>query len=96
MHVVLWRFRARAGCEAEFEAAYGDGGTWSSLFREAPGYLGTDLLRSRDGTYLSMDRWQSEEAYRSFRDARRAEYDALDAACAPLTDEETELGEVEV
>ena len=95
MHVILWRFRAAPGREAEFEAAYGDDGTWVRLFRTAPGFLGSELMRGTDGIYLTIDRWVSEDAYRAFRDARAEAYADIDAGCEALTIEETLIGSIE-
>jgi heme-degrading monooxygenase HmoA len=94
MHVILWRFRARPGCEARFEAAYGANGSWARLFRSGEGYLGTELMRGTDGTYLTIDRWSSPEAYRAFREAEAARIAELDARCLALTLEESPLGEL--
>jgi heme-degrading monooxygenase HmoA len=96
MHVVLWRFRARAGREAEFESAYGADGAWAHLFRESEGYVGSELMRGSDGVYLTIDRWASEDAYRAFRRTSAARYDALDSSFRALTLEETLLGEMAV
>jgi len=95
MHVVLWRFRARPGREAEFEAAYGDDGAWVRFFRSGRGFLGSELMRGTDGTYLTIDRWVSEDAYRAFHDAHRVLYAEMDARCKALTVEETLIGTVE-
>jgi heme-degrading monooxygenase HmoA len=95
MHIVLWRYRARPGREAEFEAAYGEDGLWQQLFRSDAGYLGTDLLRATDGTYLTMDKWASPAVYETFRARHAARYAEIDAECSPLTAEETPLGAVE-
>jgi 8-oxo-dGTP diphosphatase len=92
-HVILWEFRVRPGCESAFEAAYGAEGDWASLFRRAPGYLGTELLRAPEtGRYVTIDRWVSSAAFEAFRDAHRREYDELDRRCAELTVEERPLG----
>ena len=95
MHVILWRFRARPGREADFERAYGDDGLWSRLFRQSEGYLGTELMRGTDGTYLTIDRWSTEDAYRAFKDLEAVRYAELDAHCEALTVEETWLGAIE-
>lgn len=95
MHVILWRFRAREGLEAAFEAAYGDEGDWSAFFRTGEGFLGTTLMQATDGTYLTVDRWISEDAYRTFCNDRAEEYAQIDSRCAALTIEETPLGAVE-
>ena len=95
MHVILWRFRVRPGREAEFERTYGDDGVWSRLFRRSEGYLGTELMRGSDGTYLAIDRWTTEEAYRAFKDADAVRYAELDAHCEALTLEETRLAAID-
>ena len=71
-YVYVWEFKVRPGCEAEFERNYGPDGSWVELFRAAHGYLDTILLRDlgRGRRYLTIDRWESEDAYRSFRTAR--------------------------
>lgn len=96
MHVILWRFRARAGRESEFEAAYGPDGSWAKLFRSDPNFLGTDLLRASDGAYLTLDRWRDAGAFEAFRRRERSAYDALDVRCGVLTESETPLGSVEI
>ena len=75
-------------------AAYGDDGAWAQFFRTGPGFVGTELMRGSDGTYLTIDRWVSEEAFRSFVDGQRDRYAEMDAACSALTTEETLLGEI--
>lgn len=95
MYAIVWAFRPRPGRAAEFEQAYGPAGEWAMLFQQAPGYLGTDLLRPIDdaGRYLTVDRWESRAAYEAFRAARSAEYEALDRACEGLTEAEERVGE---
>ena len=96
MHVVLWRFRVRPGREPEFEAAYAPAGAWASLFARDPAYRGSDLMRATDGTYLTLDRWDSQEAYEAFRARHAAEYDAVDGTCDALIEDEAPVGAVEV
>ena len=93
-HLLIWEFRVRPGCEAEFEETYGPRGAWARLFDSAPGYLGTQLLRDPEGErrYLTIDRWASAAAFSRFREVRAAEYEALDARCARWTEAETPLG----
>lgn len=94
MHVLVWEFHVRPGSEPAFEAAYGPTGDWARLFGEAPGFLGTELLRdpAQKGRYLTLDRWDSADAFADFRAARDADYRALDARCEPWTTLETSLG----
>jgi heme-degrading monooxygenase HmoA len=96
-YVYLWRFTVRAGSEAAFELAYGPNGEWVRLFREADGYLGTELLRdaARQRTYVTVDRWSSREAWDAFRAARAEEWDAIDRRCQALTADEEEIGRYE-
>ena len=42
--------------------------------------------------YLTIDRWRSEEDFADFMAARRADYEALDAATEGWTEEEAKLG----
>lgn len=90
----VWEYEVREGCERAFEEAYGPEGTWVELFRRAPGYLRTELLRDREHPrrYLTVDSWESAEAWRSFREALGAEFEEIDARCEDLTVLERELG----
>lgn len=94
MYVLVWESRPKAGKEREFELAYGPRGDWVALFRGDPAHRGTDLLRDpRDPRrYLTVDRWESLEAYEAFRESRRAEYEALDRRLEALTESETAIG----
>ena len=94
-YATLWEFIVTAARQAEFEAHYGPDGTWARLFRLADGYLGTELLRDRGNSlrYLTIDRWESREAFEAFRRAHGAEYERLDREFEGLTTREAPLGE---
>lgn len=94
-YATVWEFRVRADRREEFERDYGPGGSWAQLFRQAAGYVGTELLRDRSDAlrYLTIDRWTSLEAYRAFRAEFAQAYAALDERCAGLTVHEAALGE---
>jgi len=94
MFVVIWHFEIAEEKVAAFEAAYAPEGAWAQLFRTSPDYLGTELLRDAyiPGSYLTIDRWSGEEAFRTFRKSHDAEYEALDRACDDLTSHETRIG----
>jgi heme-degrading monooxygenase HmoA len=96
-YVYIWRFVVRPGSEAVFEAAYGPDGHWMRLFREADGYLGTQLLCEQADArrYVTIDRWSSREAWEAFRAARAADWEALDLRCRALTEHEEEIGQFE-
>ena len=75
-------------------AAYGPDGAWAQLFRSSQKYLGTELLRDAyvPGSYLTIDRWESEDDFRAFRKQNDKAYEALDRACDNLTSRETRIG----
>ena len=94
MFVVVWQFEIAEEKVAAFEAAYGPEGNWAQLFRRSTEYLGTELLKDAyaAGSYLTIDRWKSEEAFRAFRKDHDAAYEELDRACDALTEKETRVG----
>jgi heme-degrading monooxygenase HmoA len=91
--VIAWEFRVRAGCEAEFEEAYGPRGAWAALFGRRPKFFGTELLRDDEtaGRYVTLDRWSSLEAFDDFRASHATAYEALDARCEKWTAAETKI-----
>jgi heme-degrading monooxygenase HmoA len=95
--VVVWEFRGPLRKRRAFEKAYGPDGALAKLFRDADGYLGTELLRDRQtpGRYLTIDQWKSRQAFLRFKKENRVEYHSLDNECAALTEEETKQGEFE-
>jgi len=94
MFVILWQFDIADEKTAEFEAAYGAAGSWAQLFGRSTEYLGTELLRDAyvPGRYVTVDRWQSEEAFRAFRALHDADYEAVDRASDALTSWESRIG----
>ncbi len=94
MFVALWEFEVKPGDEERFEKAYGPVGDWARLFRSDSNYRETRLLRDafRPAIYLTLDFWDSREAYEKFMEAHKDEYKALDAAGEELTSKERRLG----
>jgi hypothetical protein len=94
MFIVVWQFEIAEENLAAFEAAYGPDGSWAQLFHSSSDYHGTELLRDVyiPGNYLTIDRWSSEGAYRTFRKEHDAAYESLDRSCDPLTRRETRVG----
>jgi quinol monooxygenase YgiN len=84
---ILWQFETAPDDSARFVDVYGPAGPWVAFFRQAPGYLGTDLFSSTASPlrFLTLDRWDSRAAYEAFRRERSTEYSAIDAACEGLT-----------
>src|SRR5205807_40428 len=94
MYVLVWTYEVRAEHAAEFARAYAADGAWARFFAPGIGYLGTELLAdaAQPLRYLTIDRWTTPAAYAAFRDAHRADYDALDRRYEALTERETFVG----
>jgi heme-degrading monooxygenase HmoA/catechol 2,3-dioxygenase-like lactoylglutathione lyase family enzyme len=92
-----WEYEVPPEAEPEFLASYAPDGAWARLFRRAPGYVRTELLRDRrqPGRYLTVDYWRDEGAFQGFRREFAAEFDALDRSCSALTRREIHLGDFE-
>ena len=80
-------FSVRESRRAEFESCYGPAGDWARLFSQAPGFIGTELLRDRADPlrHVTIDRWASIEDWRAFRARFAAEYQRLRPRSATLT-----------
>jgi quinol monooxygenase YgiN len=96
-YLVAWEFRPKQGAEKRFETAYGPNGVWAKFFAQGDGFIRTELNRdlNNPGRYLTLDLWVSKADYDRFRSDHRREYQAIDAQCEELTEEETELGQFE-
>ena len=94
MHVIVWEFTVPEAHRDAFERAYGPDGDWAALFRSAPGYLGTELLRDGNmpGRYLTIDRWTAHENFAAFKDVSGATYEAMDRRFEGLTSHEVKIG----
>lgn len=94
MFVRVWEFLVRPGKANEFLVAYGPSGTWAKLFERVAGYLGTELLHSttHPNLYLTVDRWESAEAWAAFLRAWGDDYAELDRSCKLLSVVEREIG----
>jgi heme-degrading monooxygenase HmoA len=93
-HAYLWEFIVEPEHVEEFERHYGPQGSWVALFRQAPGYIQTLLLRDSTDRrrFVTIDRWENAEAYQGFRLAFSRQYADLDGRCERLTARETSLG----
>ncbi|GLQ92040.1 antibiotic biosynthesis monooxygenase family protein [Dyella acidisoli] len=93
-YTYIWEFQVKPEQEASFLEHYGSEGIWVQLFKQAPGFIETLLLRDRDVPYryVTVDRWQSAAAYQAFRTQFAEAYAALDRACESLTSAEREIG----
>jgi heme-degrading monooxygenase HmoA len=96
-YVYVWEFIVSADHTRAFERTYGPSGEWVQLFRRGSGYMRSELYRdrSRPQRFITIDYWESKEAWNSFRARFDKEFEALDAKCASWTASEVEIGRFE-
>jgi len=96
-YTLIWEFRVAPARRGRFEAAYAVDGDWVALFSQAPGYRGTQLLHSADeaGRYVTIDRWDSRDAFLAFKRDHAEAYCSLDRQCEPLALSEKPIGAFE-
>jgi len=77
----VWEYDVPGERAGPFAEVYASDGAWARLFGRAAGYLGTELYRdaAKPGRFLTIDRWQDEQHWRSFLDVFGPAYQALDA-----------------
>jgi heme-degrading monooxygenase HmoA len=94
MFVALWEYEVKPGGEERFEKAYGPEGGWARLFRSDANYIDTRLLRDpfRPTNYLTLDFWNSREAYEQFMATHKKQYKALDAEAKEFASKERRIG----
>ena len=91
-HHRLWQFRPPPGREPEFAAAYARDGPWAELFAQAPGFIGTRLLRGSDGWWLTIDSWDNADAFARFQADQGDAYAKLDRELEGVAGEERFVG----
>jgi hypothetical protein len=94
MFVILWEYEVKSECEESFRKVYGPEGPWVQLFRNDQQYKGTRLLRDalRSEACITMDQWESKQAYAKFKSTHMEEYAAIDRETQKLTLRERYLG----
>ena len=96
MIALIWRYEVLDEARAAFEATYAPTGAWAQLFARADGFRGTELFKAEDGSYLTLDIWNSSADFEAFLAAHRDDYEALDRSTESWTASEHRLGEYEV
>ena len=96
-YAYIWEYSVRPECVADFEEAYGPNGPWVEIFKRARGYVRTELHRDRRNAnrYLTIDYWDSAEAWEAFRTGMSSEFEAIDARCEGFTLKEREIGRLD-
>ena len=95
MFLALWEFEVKQGCEEKFEKVYGADGAWAKLFIQDSMYRCTRLAKDaeRERVYLTLDFWETREAYERFKKENAAEYERIDKECEGMTVRESKIGE---
>lgn len=93
-YVIVWEFWIKPGAEAQFVEKYGSIGVWARFFRSSESYIRTELVKdvAVAQRFLTLDYWESEEAFHDFHKQNLAEYQRLDEELEGLTQQETRLG----
>jgi heme-degrading monooxygenase HmoA len=96
--VRIWQFRVASEKADEFREVYGPDGAWPALFRREMGFLSTELLQSatHPSVFVTIDHWDSPEAWAAFLRAWGDDYAALDHRCDELSMSESEIGSFSV
>jgi hypothetical protein len=83
--VVDRRFWVADGRRAEFEAAFGESGSWTRLLRQAKGYLLTKIDRefAEVASYRVRDFWIWHRDFERFRDRFQYEFEEFESGFAP-------------
>jgi len=91
---VYFRYRVHPAQARAFEHAYGADGPWVALFKRHEGFIRTRIFRQKADAhiYVTIDAWESKEAYDEFRSENADEYRRLDTQLAMLKLEEHLLG----
>jgi heme-degrading monooxygenase HmoA len=91
--VRIWQYVVDPVKSAPFVSSYGPDGEWAQLFGRGTGYLDTALHQdlNQSGRFLTVDRWNSEQAWRDFHATHLAEYNELDKRLRRLTIEQRRL-----
>ncbi len=96
MCVIVWEFLVEPEKVDAFVAAYKSTGAWATLFAQAEGYVGTELLSStesdEEAKFITIDRWTTAEDVTRFQQRFGAEYRALDTQLEKLRIGERKLG----
>jgi heme-degrading monooxygenase HmoA len=94
MFVIVWEYAVKPDRRDDFESFYRPDGPWTRLFRQAPGFVSTTLMKDlrNPRRYVVADRWTNEKLYDEFKRAYAQPYDDLSARGQRMIDRESELG----
>lgn len=80
MYRVIWEYKVKPKAVSKFEELYGPKGEWVKFFKQSKSYQGTELLLDDESelSYITIDFWDSEEAYEHFLQENKEKYELLD------------------
>ena len=92
--VYMWKYDVKDDNLDEFIKLYGSAGAWVQLFKQAEGYLKTELFQdvSDPNTFITVDYWISQTHRDHFFEQFKTEFINLDKYCEKLTDKEINIG----
>jgi len=95
VYIYIWKFYINDNYKNEFEYLYGLEGAWVKLFKKDPMYIKTELISDLKypKQYLTIDYWQTKEAYKLFHFNNKNRYIEIDAVGKKFTNKEEFLGE---
>ena len=79
-YLTIWEYKIKPEKKNIFEKLYSNIGKWVKLFKKFPGYIKTGLYRdiSNPNKYITLDYWESKEAYYNFKELSKQEYLEID------------------
>jgi heme-degrading monooxygenase HmoA len=92
MFKTIWKFEVADDKVPEFQKAYSATGEWANLFKKASGFVGTELLRADNNSFVTIDSWKSSADFENFKSQFFADYNALNKKCESLTESENHIG----
>src|SRR5262245_6100653 len=94
IYAYMWEFTVKAEHKMTFEEEYGPEGRWTQLFKNADGYIKTELFHNdlEAQKYITIDYWKSRSFKNDFLLKCSDEYKKLDSECSVFTLNERYLG----
>jgi heme-degrading monooxygenase HmoA len=94
-YVYIWEYKVNFNFINEFERHYNSQGSWVKLFKKANGYIETHFFKDKTeiNRYVTVDYWESYEAYKTFREKFSFQFDELDNKCEQYTIKENKIGD---
>jgi quinol monooxygenase YgiN len=65
----LWEYLVKEDCIDRFKQYYAADGEWVKLFKKAPGFISTELIRDLEfpNRFITIDNWKSRKDRDNFR-----------------------------